>query len=171
MWSVVLGLFDSPFCLFVMDRVRLILTRVHSTAASGWSCGGNIALEAAHILASSSLSSSSDPRHHRSDGHCGGGFEVAGLVLIDTGFPNFVDGDNNHKTNEEATAMLRTLDLPLSADIPRQSQRAMRRAMRAAREMLVRWRAPWWDGVVGEVQPPFLSYACASVVDPPCSSL
>lgn len=81
-------------------------------------------------------------------------------MLIDSGFPNFDNHDKENEKGEDAVsssekaAVLQVLDMPLSSDIPDESQRAIRKAMRTAHDMLVRWRAPRWDGVVGEVRRP-----------------
>ncbi|KAI9708853.1 MAG: putative secondary metabolism biosynthetic enzyme [Candelaria pacifica] len=107
------------------NYAKLIQTAIPSgqILLGGWSLGGYIALEVAHILA-----------QQRTD------LEVVGLIIIDSSLPRRLDNEK-HTTSPHQ----QTRPLFLDDTVPEQRKLQVQRCFAQATEMLKAWEPPLWD--------------------------
>ncbi|OJD36918.1 thioesterase domain containing protein [Diplodia corticola] len=93
----------------------------------GWSFGGHLALQLAHIISSDSL----------------GGFEVAGIIMIDSSCPlgeRYTSKDGGEHT------------IPFKEDVPVHMRKVAQASMDRTVRMLAQWNPPTWP--TGSSGPP-----------------
>ncbi|RYN63884.1 hypothetical protein AA0119_g13195 [Alternaria tenuissima] len=112
--------------------------RPGSVILGGWSFGGLLALQLAQMIASDSA----------------GGFEVVGVILIDTSCPE--------KASYSSTVTNGPI-VPFRDDVPDRMQEVVRASMVRNTEMLSQWEPPTWPQ--GYSKPPVLLLRAVEGID------